>query len=181
MRINQSIEKEAQKLLDKFDLNNIPVQVEDVAKKLNLNLLPFDLGTDVSGVLHIENDKASIGYNPLESKVRQRFTIAHELGHFVLHRDKGNVFVDNENYYSQIKFRSSNLQLSSEDHQQEREANEFAAALLMPVNNIKKEIKKLNGFDLSDSSMIMELAKKYEVSIPAMTFRIINLSESDLI
>jgi Zn-dependent peptidase ImmA (M78 family) len=150
-----------------------------VAKKAGINLFPFDLGVDVSGVLHITNGVANIGYNPNESKVRQRFTIAHELGHFALHHGTERVFVDNENYYQFIMFRATNL--TPKDLKKEQEANAFAAALLMPQSHIKKELQAYNGFDFSDSSMINELAKKFEVSTQAMSYRVINLAENHLL
>jgi Zn-dependent peptidase ImmA (M78 family) len=177
--VNNHIEIEAQRLLDVHTMNEIPVPVEEIAKRIGVNVLAFDLGSDVSGMLHIKHDSASIGYNPNESKVRQRFTIAHELGHFILHReDKDKIFVDNENYF-QIKFRLATT--ADYQQQQEQEANAFAAALLMPKTLVQKEIKNYSGFDLSDNSSIVELAKKFEVSIPAMSYRVLNLAESGLL
>lgn len=181
MTINPNIESAAQILLDTHRITALPIPVDELAKKAGINLFPFDLGADVSGVLHITNGVANIGYNPNESKLRQRFTIAHELGHFTLHHGDGaeRVFVDNENYYQFIMFRSSNL--TDKDLKKEQEANSFAAALLMPQALVKKEIQAYNGFDFSDSSMINELAKKFEVSTQAMSYRIINLADSELL
>lgn len=179
MTINSEIESAAQGLLAAHRITYLSVPVDEVAKKSGINLFPFDLGTDVSGVLHIRNGVSNIGYNPNESKVRQRFTIAHELGHFTLHYGPESVFVDNENYYQFIMFRSSKL--ANKDLIREQEANSFAAALLMPQPFVKKEIQAYNGFDFSDSSMINELAKKFEVSTQAMSYRIINLAESNLL
>ena len=181
MNINSRIEIEAQNLLNTHKVNSLPIPVEEVAKKAGINVFPFDLGTDVSGVLNITNGVANIGYNPLESKVRQRYTLAHELGHFVLHYAKNKVFVDNENYFQFKMFRSGKLDLNPIDTKYEQEANAFAAALLMPQLLLQKQVQAYNGFDLSDSSMIIELAKKFEVSIQAMSYRIINLTQSDLL
>lgn len=180
-KINSDIERKAQELLDSFNMANLPIPVEDVAKKLGLNVIAFDFGSDVSGVLHIKKETSSIGYNPNESKVRQRFTIAHELGHFMLHHEADKVFIDNEKYYQLIKFRSEKTNLSTEDFKHEKEANSFAAALLMPLSLVKQELTAYAGFDLSDSSMITDLAKKFEVSTQAMSFRIINLLQAGLI
>lgn len=176
-KVNTRIEEEAHKLLSLHNLIEMPVPVDEVAKRMGIQLLAFDLGNDVSGVLHVKPDSASIGYNPNESKVRQRFTVAHEIGHYVLHKKSGNVFIDNDAYFIQVNFRSAN----SIDYKQEREANAFAAALLMPQSLILREIKNYKGFDLSDNSSIVELAKKFEVSIPAMSFRILNLAEGGLL
>jgi Zn-dependent peptidase ImmA (M78 family) len=179
MKIDPRIESAAQALLDKHRMSTLPIAVEELAKKENANVFPFDLGDDVSGILHITNGIANIGYNPTESRVRQRFTIAHELGHLTLHQEKGQVFVDNEKYYQFIIFRKT--ELSDDDMEIEQEANRFAAALLMPMTLILEELKGYSGFDLSDNSMIYELAKKFEVSTQAMSYRIINLNDSDKI
>ena len=61
--------------------------------------MAYPLGDDVSGLLSIENGVGTIGYNQTEPKVRKRFTIAHELGHFELHRDKSDLFVDKQFIY----------------------------------------------------------------------------------
>jgi Zn-dependent peptidase ImmA (M78 family) len=176
--IDSDIENKAQLILNSFKIHTAPIPIEDVVNKSGLNLLPFDFGNDVSGVLYIKNETADIGYNPNESKVRQRFTIAHEFGHYILHRDNEKVFIDNENYYQSIMFRSSKLNLSAEDYQKEKQANSFAAAILMPIKLVQKELMDYSGFDLSDNTMITELAKKFEVSIQAMSFRILNLANN---
>lgn len=181
MTVNSHIESEAQRLLNAHRINSLPIPVEEVAKKAGINVFPFDLGAEVSGVLHITNGVANIGYNPLESKVRQRYTLAHEIGHFILHYAKNKVFVDNENYYQFKMFRSAKPNLTPADYKVEQEANAFAAALLMPQTLLQRELQAYNGFDLSDSSMLTELAKKFEVSTQAMSYRIINLSDSDLL
>lgn len=183
MTVDSSIESKAQGVLDSQRITSLPIPVEEIAKKAGINVFPFDLGTDVSGVLHITNGVANIGYNPSESKVRQRYTLAHELGHYILHVTdaKDKVFVDNESYFQLKMFRSAKPKLSSADYKNEQEANQFAAALLMPQTLLQKELQDYNGFDFSDSSMITELAKKFEVSTQAMSYRIINLTESDLL
>lgn len=180
--VDLDIENKAQLVLNSLKLHTAPIPVEEVAKRSGVSLIALDLGEDVSGVLHMKTDTANIGYNPNESKLRQRFTIAHELGHYFLHREDDKIYVDNENYYQTIMFRTTKqLNLSNADYQREKDANSFAAALLMPQTLLLKELKKYNGFDLSDNSMINELAKKFDVSIQAMSYRIINLAESKLI
>lgn len=165
------IEKKALRLLVETNNLKAPIQVKDLIKNLGIKLSPVDLGEDVSGVLVIDNDNFKIGYNSTESLVRQRFTLAHELGHFVLHKKdkKKEVFVDNVTYM----FRKSNSR--SKDYKVEMEANQFAAALLMPQSLIEEEINNLNQNFLSDHDLIDELAKKFKVSQIAMTYRLNNL------
>lgn len=77
----------------------------------------------------MDSGKGTIGFNPTESKTRQRFTIAHELGHFELHKQDSGLFVDKE---FKMLFRDQNS--SSGEIRKEQEANAFAAAILMPEN-----------------------------------------------
>ncbi len=70
----------------------------------------------------------------LGSTVRQRFTIAHELGHFFLHRASSTVFVD----AAPIFFRDESS--SNGSQREEIEANAFAAELLMPEDAIRQRL-----------------------------------------
>ena len=112
--------------------------VETIAKNLDLTVTAYDLGDGVSGALVIENNKGSIGYNPSHPKVRQRFTIAHELGHYSLHNtSKGDkLFVDKDFI---VKYRNA-ASYTSAELKQEQEANAFGAALLMPKDFVLKEL-----------------------------------------
>ena len=169
MAISQ-IEKKAFELLEKTNSVSLPIPIKEVIKKIGIKLSPYDLGNDVSGVLVIDNETCKIGYNSTESHVRQRFTLAHELGHFILHKNKNqDVFVDNVTYM----FRKSNTR--SVDYKIEMEANQFAAAILMPEIMIERELNKLNNGNLSDHDLIVELANKFKVSQIAMTYRLNNL------
>jgi len=84
------------------------------------------------------NENSRIGYNSFESEVRQRFTLAHELGHFILHSDNKDdyLFVDN----AKVMFRTNKT--SNQDYRREREANIFAASILMPQSLIKDVFDK---------------------------------------
>ena len=178
MRINANSQKNpsaaAKKILEICNVRWPPVQVREIAKQLGLAVIPYDLGDDVSGVLVIENGKGTIGYNPGDARVRQRFTISHELGHFALrHNAQGNntLFIDKDFI---VKYRSDK-KYSSEEIMQERDANEFAAELLMPLHLIKAEMAKKEYEDLSEVEFIERLAKAFDVSVPAMTIRANNL------
>lgn len=147
----------------------LPIDVETIAKSLGLNVMQYDLGEGVSGLLAIQEGVGTIGYNPKEPKVRIRYTIAHEIGHFDLHRDKSDLFVDKE-----LIYRSINSGDTLEKQQMEQEANVFASALLMPSNLLRKEVEKAK-LDLASDESIEKLAKKFDVSTTAMTIRISNL------
>lgn len=167
--LNRKIEKLTSKILDDLNIKSLPIPVNKIAEFRGLAIKPYDLGEDVSGVLVIKNGKGTIGINPSESSVRQRFTIAHELGHYELHNDGDELFVDKG---FKVLFRDQNS--SKGEIKKEQEANAFAAALLMPEKFIRKEIER-NSFDLTDEDSMKKLAKTFNVSVPAMTYRISNL------
>lgn len=144
------IKEVARKALISSDCMSLPIDIEKVAKKFELNVVEFDFADSISGVL--KKDRNVIGINKKQPKVRQRFTIAHELGHFLLGHDigKNEDVVDDD---------------SEKPLHKEREANIFASQILMPeealVNEIKKEkidLKKLAGiFEVSEQAISIRL------------------------
>lgn len=165
---NSLTERRAERLLTESDSLKVPVAVEKVARHLGLIVQARPLG-DASGVLVVESGRGVIGYNANHSQVRQRFTIAHEVGHFVLHAagQQQRLFVDKS------VFRRDEAS-SRGDDREEIEANQFAAALLMPEMLLRAEIERL-GLDLDDEVDVGELARRFAVSTAAMSFRLENL------
>jgi Zn-dependent peptidase ImmA (M78 family) len=168
-------EKEAQNLIKNHDIKDPPISVIEVAKSLGINVIPYGFGDGVSGILVVENNKSTIGYSTSDSKARQRFTIAHELGHFILHHNSTQteqLFVD-KNFL--IKYRGLQ-KYNQTEILQEQEANAFAAELLMPKSLIEAELSKKDYMDFSESQLIEELAKVFDVSVIAMSYRLANLN-----
>jgi Zn-dependent peptidase ImmA (M78 family) len=171
-RYLQQAENKAKELIQRFSIAGPPVPVADIAKKLGLDVIGYDLGDGVSGSLVIEKGKGFIGYNPSHSRKRQRFTIGHELGHYVLHYSANNLFVDKDFL---VKYRGNNS-YTHKELIQEQQANAFSAALLMPEEFILDELKKQSTLKLSEIELIETLAKLFDVSVPAMTYRLNNLN-----
>lgn len=179
----KKIESIAWDLILQSKVSGPPIDVEYIAKHhLNIDVKRHNFGKDITGVLIIKNGKATIGYdvNNNNSEVRKRFTIAHELGHYILEHDRGGMFVDNHRQQFSIHYRDNNS--STGEVKQEREANAFAAALLMPKQLLIEEMQKIENmkeynfsfFD-DDDDMIRNLASSFGVSKMAMTYRIDNL------
>jgi len=167
----QEIEQMAKSILLEFDIESPAISVADVAKRSGLELIPYEFGDNISGALLLEEQKATIGYNPNDPLVRQRFTIAHELGHYFLHKkESSTIFYDKP----QILFRDES---NSSGHKREQEANVFAAALLMPEHMLSSSLEKIrsNGSQLLDEQIIKNLAREYKVSQIAMSYRLSNL------
>jgi Zn-dependent peptidase ImmA (M78 family) len=108
-----------------------------------------------------------IGVNEDHHPNRQRFTIAHELGHFILHRDDSSIFVDKTLTFYRDGQSSQGVYI------QEIEANAFAAELLMPEAVIHQYV--MNGIDLHEEKRIESIAKELRVSQQALTIRLISL------
>jgi len=162
------IEHQTQKLLIDCDAFRVPTPLDAVIQHLGLVAQARALA-DASGVLVVEKGRGLIGYNSKHSPVRQRFTIAHEIGHYVLHA-KGKqqqLFVDRS------VFRRDDSSATGIDRD-EVDANRFAAALLMPRALIQAEIER-HEFDLDDEDDVGSLAKRFSVSTAAMSFRLENL------
>jgi Zn-dependent peptidase ImmA (M78 family) len=168
--LNKRIERITVNILEELNINKLPIPIDEIVAKRGLIAKSSDLGNGVSGILVINKGIGTIGYSHIEPQVRQRFTIAHEFGHYELHRQDNDLFIDKE---FKALFRDHNS--STGEMKREQEANAFAAAILMPERLLIKEIKKHN-FDLSDDDSMKELAKLFDVSTPAMTYRIANLN-----
>jgi hypothetical protein len=130
--------KAAAKLLEELEITEPPIDVEAIARRLGLGVSPAMLG-NVDGEIR----EGKIRVNSAHHRVRQRFTIAHELGHLRMHTTHGE--------------RGSEV---------ERQANAFAGALLMPPTMLAKAVREgLNiealrrRFDVSGDALSIALEK----------------------
>lgn len=159
--ILKKIEERAEEVLEYLGIKDIPVPIEEIAAKYNIKIgrAPSD---DFSGLFIRKDGYSLIGINNKEPLARQRFTIAHELGHYFLHPNK-NTFIDYRDNKTGIERTPKEVQ-----------ANMFAAALLMPRKKLEKDFMGIarNGFH---EDHLLSLAQKYNVSKDAMQIRLINL------
>lgn len=164
------IEKQAEKTLRNAGAWQAPVPIDVVAERVGLKTESSVLGDDVSGLLVVEKGRGAIGYNSTHARVRQRFTIAHEIGHYLMHvktSTQSRLFIDRY-----VAFRDD--ESSAGNDWEEVEANAFGAALLMPGDLVREEIRK-NDLDLDDEDDLSALAKRFHVSTSAMSYRLVNL------
>lgn len=157
------------KLIEETKIKDLPVDLEKIAKRLNLQIEYQPLQGEISGCLIRDEKGATIGINSLEHPNRQRFTLAHEIGHFLLHEGE-KTFIDRK--FFKVSLRDGRLGKTLE----ETEANNFAAQLLMPEEFLLKDLEELEGTeDIENGNAINELATKYQVSKQALTFRLVDL------
>lgn len=161
--------KVARLVLKRAGITKPPVPVEEFARRKGaiVRYVPFE-ERNVSGLLYCGADgRRIIGVNSIHAPTRQRFTIAHELGHLYLH-DMVDVHVD-ESF--RVAFRE---QLSEEGTDpQEIEANQFAAELLMPADFLKRDARQWAvDMDMDMDEVLQKLARRYRVSTLAMSIRL---------
>jgi Zn-dependent peptidase ImmA (M78 family) len=164
----QNLEERAEKTLRDTDTYRVPVAIDLVAQRLNLTMEAAALGENVSGMLVVKGDRGAIGYNSAHARVRQRFTISHEIAHYLLHakkNEKAQLFIDRH-----VAFRRDEKSSAGVDND-EVEANQLGAALLMPKSLVQQEVKR----NLDDDDAISLLANRFQVSTAAMSNRLANL------
>lgn len=143
-----------------------PILLKPITESLGLKVYVSDFNDPISGMIKKDtrsNSGYSIYVNSTHHKNRMRFTVAHEIAHYILHQEYiGDGILDD------VMYRSS---LSSK---MEREANNFAANILMPWSLLDKMMKE------NTNVSIEELAEKFEVSKSAMSIRLRIPYETDL-
>jgi Zn-dependent peptidase ImmA (M78 family) len=163
-----------EKILADNKIYSGPVPVDKIAKSLGIAISLEEVEDDISGFLYRDRISRNvlIGANKAHHANRQRFTIAHELGHFFLHEGE-TVHLDSGNRAFRINLRD--VESAKGEDNDEKEANFFAAELLMPASFLESDLqgRDLDLFDESD--ILIKLAKKYKVSVQALTFRLANL------
>jgi len=152
------IRRQATRLLSSAGVAREPVSLRDVVSALNLELVqrtrePFTC----EAALEPLGDGHAIVVRGCKDERRRRFTIAHEIGHFVLHPDR------------QLRERGGGVNAAWEG--QEREADQFAAELLMPEPLVRQAVLE-HGADAA------RLADRFQVSRQAMQTRLRKLGLS---
>ncbi|MFC7339549.1 ImmA/IrrE family metallo-endopeptidase [Haloferula chungangensis] len=147
-------------LADNGLLTSLPVRPKEFAKRIGINVIPFHPPQrDISGCLMVAGNTFGIGYSKaIQSEGFQNFTVAHELGHYFIDDHPAAVLMDG-------KHLSRSGYISKDRY--EREADAFAAALLMPWTLIEPIIKRaVPGFEA-----IKVLSEACESSLVASAIR----------
>ena len=167
------IETLVRRLLREHGVISPPIPVEQIAQNLGAEVcyMPFEGEGEVSGMLYRDLDQKVIGVNSLHNPNRQRFTIAHEIGHLLLHRDliSESVHVDKQ---FRVLMRDSHSATGLETI--EVQANQFASELLIPSSLF--DPTKIAPSDIDDDAQRDDLAKKFRVSRQMLEYRISNSS-----
>ncbi len=173
MRGKNLAKKRAKKLLFRLGFNikdvdikkkkDCSINVEQIANKLGIKVVLYPFSANVSGAFFKEDDHLVLGVNRKHHKHRRRFTLAHEIGHYILHSTEILHYDAQQLQLDEVFFRADNI-----SNLDEIEANHFAAELLMPEELVYNCIQ-------SGIRSIQELAECFNVSEDAMRYRLTNL------
>lgn len=166
-----SPERTAQELLQRHGQAHAPIDVETIAHREGLRVVRRALETNTSGVLVRNGDAVVLGVNSSNHPLRQRFTIAHELGHYLLHEGRP-LLVD-----STVRINKRDNLSSTATNSEEIQANAFAANLLMPSDMVFAAVAASPAPLLRNPEQLaVHLARQFDVSEQAMSFRLHNLA-----
>ncbi|MGX9463057.1 ImmA/IrrE family metallo-endopeptidase [Shewanella sp. A14] len=141
---------------------DFPIKVGAIAKDLGLIVKASTLLGNISGEIKETNGKVIIRVNRHDVKNRQRFTLAHEIAHFLLHRDLiGDGITDDALFRSKL---STAI---------ETEANNLAADILMPMHLLTRH-KKINESNHKGEALYEKLAQDFEVSPTSLKYQLDN-------
>lgn len=180
-RFSVMTEKEIKRKVEEFltdngmELNAPPTPIVEICNKIGIKVFEVSLPPDVSGLIMTQDEKFEnydsnkiIAANISDSASRKRFTIAHELAHYVLHKEANKPLYAHRDIINQV------------DNKNEQEANSFASIILMPEDLVRKSIKRLQSnndpYTVTSSEMIDQIAKEYSVSRSAAQVRLMKLN-----
>ncbi len=177
MKTRAEVEQLVKGLLIRHHVQVPPVPVKEIATSEGLRIVETSITGDVSGALLRSNDAAIIVVNQEHHPNRQRYTIGHELAHHFLHHEGEREHVD-----WQFTVLRRDGKSSEGTDANEIEANFFAANLLMPKDFLRSDVAQLarfNGEAALGEADIKRLARRYEVSSLAMSYRLVSLGLID--
>lgn len=153
-KINERLEELTSRILINNDMYNIPVDPVRIAKTYGITVYEGILDNKIAGAIRYYKDenRFKILVNKNDAPNKQRFTIAEELGYYILYEEK-------------LKKEEIHIELiDNENNEEEKEVEYFAGALL--INKTLLE----NVYNVN--STILELAEIFKVSVSSMTVRL---------
>lgn len=165
--LNNEVVERARKFCDEHGINEYPVKIIEVCKSLGLSVFERYLPENVSGFIVVQdenfmdfNTNRLIAVNQYDNSRRKRFTIAHELAHYVLHKGENALYAHRD---------------AGQHDRTETEANLFASVVLMPEELIRDSIEALGQEEWDDLGTFLKpqyIASEFAVSYDAAAIRL---------
>jgi Zn-dependent peptidase ImmA (M78 family) len=176
MRTTEIYRNDSYKLLEDNNLLNLPIDLDALAKKLNIDVNYSILKSNISGKINynVVDDKAIIYINSNEYELRQRFSLAHELSHYIydINFSEDAEIEDND----QTLFRNDII------NPIENRANKYAEKLLMPKELFVRKTDEIKNDLFPDEDnkigiqkiykLVEKLSDMFKVSKPAVITRL---------
>lgn len=155
-----SISKQNQDLIIEFQ-KEIPMKLGALAKKLDIIVKQSTLAPNISGEIKESDGVVTIKINRHDAITRQRYTLSHEIAHFLLHR-----------HLLQNGIEDDVLYRSTQSNEIEAEANRLAADIIMPLELIRSLIQKYSLDDINKEKVYEQVAEELNVSTTALAIRL---------
>lgn len=151
----RKVDRAVATILNDFAIAEPPVNPVQIARELGVRVVFVGLDNSASGISGFYDcDENTIFVNKEEFPLRQTFTVAHELGHKIMHDD----WAKSTEY--RVLLRDSASQYNDF---REKEANAFAAGLLMPRHMVEKYWRQLT---------VEQMSRLFAVSVPVVKNRL---------
>lgn len=162
----REIISKAKEFCKENEVSEYPVPIIGLCNKQGLKVYEEYLPEDVSGFIVVQNDNFAhyntgrlIVANLLDSPKRRRFTIAHELAHYILHKGSDNTLYAHRD--------------AGQRGEIETEANIFASYILMPDNLLEDALKTLGNAKALPPFILVEIiSNEFAVSLEAAQIRL---------
>ncbi|MGY3859176.1 ImmA/IrrE family metallo-endopeptidase [Aeromonas intestinalis] len=153
------VDPSTREIIQRYQIEH-PIKIGELAKQLGLKVSAATLPANISGEIKEDEDGViHIRVNRHDVKTRQRFTIAHEISHFILHRHLLRSGIQDDVLYR-----------SNQSDKIEWEANALASDILMPAEIVKKLINEKYG-DLDGEALFEAVSEELSVSPTALKYK----------
>lgn len=155
-----SLSKEYQDLIMEYQ-KEIPMKLGALAKDLGIIVKKSTLAPNISGEIKDSDGIVTIKVNRHDPLTRQRYTLAHEIAHFFLHKHLLENGIEDDVLYR-----------STQSNEIESEANRLAAEILMPLELVKTLLHKYSIDGVNKEKIYEKVAEELNVSTTALLIRL---------
>ncbi len=144
-------------IVNRYVRGGPPVNIEQMIRDFGISLdKKAELEQQIAGQIErLDDGSYQISINGNDHYFRQRFTMAHELGHFIYHKSLIGRGIDDDRLYRSTS--AGDFYNESITQKHETEANKFAAAILMPKPLIEKSFQE-NDKDVNKVATIWQVS-----------------------